>query len=1254
MPAISAGVSFSLNKCYKPYLHLMKTKIHYWLGVFLCLISSAAFAQQPVEEWARRYDSKGPTTETPGDKMVAVDEIGNIYVTGTSHNSNTGIGKIITIKYSPTGEELWVKEYGKEGLFNTVTGLAVDSNNGVYITGNEVTIRYDASSGNLSWEIFNRIYSPSIAVDNRNGLYISGSVFNNDTGWDYTTIRYDAASGEKDWESLYNGENNNSEFSAAIAVDNNGGVYVTGTSYGENAAGSAYVTVRYDAATGTKTWDNSFSQASFFWKPYIDVDNMGGVFVTGTTYNDMTGYDITTIRYDAATGEQKWSSSYNGEGNGSDRVRDIAVDNQGNVFVTGVSGDTYIESKYITISYDGDTGEQLWATTYSDEGNTTHWATAIAVDDSGVYVTGSSRTGSNSNQFTTIRYDATSGSPLWISSYKGKEKGSHEATGIVLDNHGGVIVTGYDFTKKTSRDLITIRYKAATGDRDWEQRYNSFGSQSDGGIAIAVDAAGNSYVTGTSSNYNYSTGMDSIVTIKYSPTGEELWVQVYGKGLSSSVRAIAIDHKGGVYVAGTSIRESTGSEFVTIRYDAITGHQDWNVHYDGDKDGWNEAVDIAVDNESGVYVTGRVPAPNNAYNYATIRYDAATGEQIWSATFSGAEDSYNTPAAIAADNTGGVYVTGTNNGDFLTLRYDAATGEQEWASPYNGEGNEHDGAVDIAVDNQGSVYVTGISRGIDTFFDYVTVRYNAATGEQKWVSRYDAGRNGYDYVKAIAVDDHGVYITGNSQSIGGEEVEYAYDFVTVGYDAATGNQKWVSRYDGDYNDLATAIAVDNAGGVYVTGHSEVGRAAAYSTLKYNATDGAQVWAIQTDEGGWNDTAMDLALDSEGNIIVTGYSFHPSTGNDFLTVKYSQGQCPALADVAIQGNSTAAVNTKASVYTLTESGATAFAWTITDGKGSHYTNFTGQGTSSISINWPSSPNVYKVSVTYGGGAGCPTQDTTLYVHVFNPEAGFVTGGGWINSPTNIDYEFMQKGTRASFGLMARYKKGEENQVQGQTHLLLENSSFYFRSTQQEARTLVISGNQAFYRGSGKVTYRTDSGKLVTDPRQFTFLVAATDGGQGKSKNPDMLRIIIWEMNEDGSRGVVVYDNQPACGAGNLDENVVACYPIGGGNIVIHTPNLKSASTNASLAAEATPPGLEAYPTAFSDRTTIAFATEQDTDYTLELYDLKGALVQEIKAGSAKGGQRYEQELRAGNLPKGLYLVRLSTADFVQTVKLVVQH
>ena len=141
--------------------------------------------------------------------------------------------------------------------------------------------------------------------------------------------------------------------------------------------------------------------------------------------------------------------------------------------------------------------------------------------------------------------------------------------------------------------------------------------------------------------------------------------------------------------------------------------------------------------------------------------------------------------------------------------------QESWVARYNGPGNYTDDPVAIAVDGSGNVYVTGGSSGQGGLIGYATIKYNSA-GEEQWVARYNGPGNGNDRVNAITVDASGnVYVTGESYGL-----DSAYDYATIKYNSA-GQEQWVARYNGpaNYDDVAEAIALDGSANVYVTGYS---------------------------------------------------------------------------------------------------------------------------------------------------------------------------------------------------------------------------------------------------------------------------------------------------------------------------------------------------------------------------------------------------------------------------------------------------
>jgi uncharacterized delta-60 repeat protein len=429
------------------------------------------------------------------------------------------------------------------------------------------------------------------------------------------------------------------------------------------------------------------------------------------------------------------------------------------------------------------------------------------------------------------------------------------------------------------------RRPAGSPQEAWIAHYDGPANAVDEAKAIALDSSGNVYITGRS-NGGPINGFD-YATVKYNSAGQEQWVARYNgpESADDHAEAIAVDISGNVYVTGTS-----GTGYATIKYSS-TGQEQWVTRYDS-QNGFGEATALAIDSSGNIYVTGGSSGPDGSTDYATVKYNP-DGQQQWVARYSGPDTVGGDYAnAIAIDNSDNIYVTGDSSGsgtggDYATVKYNSA-GQQQWAARYDGPVHQFDGALAIALDNVGNFYVTGSSFGSGGNYDYATIKYNVS-GQQQWVARYNGPPNGLDFAIALAVDSSGsTYVTGSSEGSGTSD-----DYATVKYDSA-GQQQWVARYNGPGNHLddAYAIVVDNAGGVYVTGYSDgTDSAEDYATIKYNS-DGQQQWVARYNGlGNFFDYAEAIAIDSSGNVYVTGESFVGETYSDYTTIKYVQGVIP---------------------------------------------------------------------------------------------------------------------------------------------------------------------------------------------------------------------------------------------------------------------------------------------------------------------------------------------------------------------------
>jgi hypothetical protein len=214
---------------------------------------------------------------------------------------------LLVIKYSWNGSQIWTNNFEQDGLIQ-VKGAAVDSSNNLYLLADckpypQYIVFMYSSSGALDW--FSNLtpasssQSHGLALDYRQNVVVTGQINYNYTGYfSYLCGTFKVnTNGNPVWTNYYPQPPSGSSIANAIAIDRANNSYVTGYSPGTNS-----------------------------------------------------NNDIVTIKYDA-NGNQIWLQRYNGPGNGNDAGNAIAVDNNGNVYVTGYDTTTAGGTEMVTIKY---------------------------------------------------------------------------------------------------------------------------------------------------------------------------------------------------------------------------------------------------------------------------------------------------------------------------------------------------------------------------------------------------------------------------------------------------------------------------------------------------------------------------------------------------------------------------------------------------------------------------------------------------------------------------------------------------------------------------------------------------------------------------------------------------------------------------------------------------------------------------------------------------------------------------------------
>jgi hypothetical protein len=189
------------------------------------------------------------------------------------------------------------------------------------------------------------------------------------------------------------------------------------------------------------------------------------------------------------------------------------------VFVTGHSLGSTDSYDYATVAYDASTGALRWVKRYNGPANGGDAATALGVspDGSTVFVTGQSLGSTSSGDYATVAYDASTGALRWVRRYNGPANGNDNASALGVSPDGStVFVTGYSTGSTSFLDYATVAYDASTGTLRWVRRYNGPANGAEYAYALGVSPDGSKvFVTGSSLG---STSSDDYATVAYSIT----------------------------------------------------------------------------------------------------------------------------------------------------------------------------------------------------------------------------------------------------------------------------------------------------------------------------------------------------------------------------------------------------------------------------------------------------------------------------------------------------------------------------------------------------------------------------------------------------------------------------------------------------------------------------------------------------------------------------------------------------------------
>ena len=318
----------------------------------------------------------------------------------------------------------------------------------------------------------------------------------------------------------------------------------------------------------------------------------------------------------------------------------------------------------------------------------------------------------------------STGLPLWSDQVGGT--GSDIAYGIALDSEENVYVAGQYKVALGFSDIMLIKYPGSGGMRSFLLKYGT--NNEDLAYAVAVDSAGNSYLTGYTwgnLNDNSFAGRCEFFLSKVDPTGTLQWNKQFGYAGGGFVgRGVAVDSAGNIIAVGYANQPFDGN--------SIAGTSNSIVIYKSDSSNnkiWSKQISSAsIEEAYGVAVNG-------------------------------------TTIYVVGFSTGTIGGAQAGAGDLFLGSYDT-NGNQNWTTQLGTSGQDY--GYGVTVDKNGNVYVTGTTTGAFTGTnaggtDLFVAKYNSA-GIKQWVNQI--GTTFDDFGQSVTTDSLGnVFVIGYTQGV---------------------------------------------------------------------------------------------------------------------------------------------------------------------------------------------------------------------------------------------------------------------------------------------------------------------------------------------------------------------------------------------------------------------------------------------------------------------------------------------------------
>ncbi|MEW6217991.1 MAG: DUF2341 domain-containing protein [Thermodesulfobacteriota bacterium] len=809
------------------------------------------------------------------DRLVAVAASSDgIAVAG--HTWNGADFDFLTMKYNPDGTAAWPAEvtWGSGFGSDQLEKVGLDGSGNVIVTGfarnasanDDIrTVKFSSANGTQLWQ---RTYATTagsypdvpkaLAVDAAGDVYVAGSTFTATGLVDFYVARYQAADGIPVWEVPYHSGGNNTDIPSALFVDPDGDVYVTGSTHEDAANQDDWRTVKLQRDNGNLLWTKELNGAAgkndkavglgLATTPAGDVRLFAGGWSDRWTAG-ATDYEFAAAAYDpgllnAPTGLAATTVT-------STRIDLAWTDNSSNETGFRIYRTTEPSHTYEA----GDLLQTLGAGAQSYQDTTVVTGTRYYYIVK-AYESAGGTESHPSNEATARALIITYDAPSWTYVYAGAGGSDDKAMNINVGADLEPVVTGSSCAAAGNPDYYTVKLDNANASVLWSHRYDDPDGEVDEACCLAVDGSNDYVVSGTSSLYSSTSGINTndIYSFKLDVNGPPqfgsptLWQGKYdgpsgGDDRSVSI-ASAVDGSNSVVLAGYGHQPATGDDIYVVKYAE-------NPPLDG--------FDMAI------------PA--------------------WSAVYAGAGNDY--PSAVAFDGNGDVIVAGeTHNGtdyDIFIRKHAGTDGQILWTVI----GNSHSAGGDdelnaLAVDRAGNVYVAGYVTNGAQGEDFFVSKHSATDGAELWSggkTLQGSLAGGADVAVAVAVDGtqdaEEIMVAGSLQNGAGNR-----DFVLVRY-ATDGTALWASPKVLDRpanDDQAFAMSLDNTGTVCLVGTTSNGASTDALAMKYDFEGTLLGATLYNDAANDLDAVTRVAANRYGEAYAAGFRTNAAGNYDYLVLR----------------------------------------------------------------------------------------------------------------------------------------------------------------------------------------------------------------------------------------------------------------------------------------------------------------------------------------------------------------------------------